>query len=86
VNATFQGFLDNKLPIETMWLDNDYMYDNQNFLWDKVNFGGLRSFIENYLRPLDIKFIPVIDGGDMAKRSQFVDPLDTIYDLFQRSN
>jgi len=52
-----------------MWLDNDYMYDNQNFLWDKVNFGGLRSFIENYLRPLDIKFIPVIDGGDMAKRS-----------------
>jgi alpha-glucosidase (family GH31 glycosyl hydrolase) len=77
-----QGFLDNKLPIETMWLDNDYMYDNQNFLWDKINFKGISSFVDQYLHNLNIKFIPVIDGGDMALRKKFVDSRDTIFDFF----
>jgi hypothetical protein len=61
------------------------MHDNQNFLWDKVNFGGIWSFVENYAHKFDIKFIPVVDGGDLALRKPFVDPLDKIYDLFERS-
>jgi len=61
------------------------MYDNQNFVWDKVNFKGIKGFIENYLHSHDIKFIPVIDGGDMALRKSFVDPLDKVYDLYERS-
>lgn len=28
LNNTVEGYVINKLPIETMWLDNDYMYDN----------------------------------------------------------
>jgi hypothetical protein len=27
----------------------------------------------------------VLDGGDMAKRDEFVDPLDYVYGLFERS-
>lgn len=45
----------------------------------------MRTYIEGYLRNHSIKFIPVIDGGDMALRKSFVDPLDYVYDLFERS-
>jgi len=45
------------------------MLDNQNFLWDKVNFAEIKPFIETYLqKEHNIKFIPVIDGGDIAVR------------------
>ena len=68
-----------------MWLDNDYMYDNQNFLWDKNNFNDMGMFVDSYLKDHDIKFIPVVDGGDLAKRMEFVDPNDGVYEFFERS-
>lgn len=68
-----------------MWLDNDYMLDNQNFIWDNVNFKGVKSYVENYLHKLNIKFIPVVDGGDIALRKAFVNPDDKVFDLYNNS-
>ena len=71
-----------KLPLETLWIDNDWMHDNQNFVWDQVNFGDIMTFMKS-LHKKNMKFIPVIDGGDIAIRREYVDPLDIVYKLLE---
>jgi len=56
------------------------MLDNQNFIWDDVNFANITMFIHN-LHTKNMKFIPVLDGGDIVLRREYIDPKDAVYNL-----
>jgi len=60
------------------------MHDNQNFIWDLVNFKDIMKFMKS-LHAKNMKFIPVVDGGDIALRRRYADPLDIVYEVVDLS-
>lgn len=67
---SLQGYIDNKIPIDTQWVDIDYMQDYKDFTFNQADylgqpgaFFGLRDFIDYLHDHLNMKFVPIIDAG-----------------------
>lgn len=64
-----QGYADNGIPLDTQWVDIDYMRDYQDFTYASVDmfgnpgsFAGLPDFVKS-LHQKNMKFVPIIDAG-----------------------
>lgn len=56
-------YLENHLPLESMWADIDYMSDYKDFTVDQKNFGDLGTYMASIKHDKQIKFVPIIDAG-----------------------
>jgi alpha-glucosidase (family GH31 glycosyl hydrolase) len=50
------------LPLDTQWVDIDYMHDYEDFDVEETKFGGLSDFITD-LHTDNQHFIPIVDAG-----------------------
>lgn len=50
------------LPLDTQWVDIDWMKDYRNFQLDPVNFGDLKNFTDS-LHQNHQYFVPILDAG-----------------------
>lgn len=57
------------LPLDTQWVDIDYMHDYENFVVEETRFGDLSDFVMN-LHASNQHFIPIVDAG-IAKKSDY---------------
>ena len=59
-----QGYKNFSIPLDTQWVDIDYMNDYQDFTFDQKEnkFGDLPSFVTN-LTSNNMHFIPIVDLG-----------------------
>ena len=54
VKDSMQGYIDNGIPLDTQWVDIDYMQDYKDFTYNGNNslgdvgaFSGLRDFVDD---------------------------------------
>lgn len=66
-----QGYIEQNIPLDTQWVDVDYMQDYKDFTYNdydfygnsgKGAFSGLREFVDG-LHQKNMKFVPIIDAG-----------------------
>ena len=57
-----KNYLDNKIPIESIWVDIDYMNEYTGFTVDTSRYPNLTSF-HNNIASHNIKFVPIVDAG-----------------------
>ena len=76
VNASMQGYIDNGIPLDTQWVDIDYMQDykdftvnDKDFLGNAGAFAGLSGFVDN-LHKMNMQFVPIVDAGISARPSE----------------
>ena len=62
LDDVLSGYSDNKIPLESIWLDIEYMDRYRNFLVNKTRFKNLR-FTANSLHKKNQKLITIIDAG-----------------------
>lgn len=69
------GYEEYGIPLDTQWVDIDYMHDYENFVLEETRFGrtdehiGLSELIED-LHGKDMHFIPIVDAG-FARRTDY---------------
>lgn len=56
------GYLENKIPLDTVWSDIDYMYNYRDFTVDPQKFSHLPKLIEE-LHKRNQQYVPIIDAG-----------------------
>ena len=71
-----QGYIDNNIPLDTQWVDIDYMQNYKDFTVNEVDFlgqpgafAGLPAFVDN-LHKMNMHFIPIIDAGISARPNE----------------
>ena len=74
----------NKIPLEGMWLDIEYMDGYKNFLVDKSRFTNLKSMATT-LHKKGQKLIPIVDAGFKADKKYTYYDTGTAHDLFIKS-
>jgi alpha-glucosidase len=59
-----EGYKNMSIPLDTQWVDIDYMNNYQDFTYDNSTdrFGGLPSFVQE-LKNKSMHFIPIVDLG-----------------------
>ena len=64
-----QGYIEQGIPLDTQWVDIDYMQDYNDFtyagkdpLGNPGSFSGLPDFVKK-LHSMNMKFVPIIDAG-----------------------
>lgn len=67
VEDVVQKYKDAKIPLDTQWMDIDYMEAYRDFTFDPTNFPveETRKFVEG-LHEDGMKFVPIIDPGIMV--------------------
>ena len=50
------------MPLETQWVDIDYMNDYRDFTYNEIDFKGLPGFVQD-LHAKNMRFVPIIDAG-----------------------
>lgn len=75
LQAAVKGYNDNKIPLDTIWSDIDYMHDYRDFTIDAVNFPGLATWVTGTLHTTGKHYIPIIDAG-IAYRPSATDAYD----------
>ena len=83
VKESAQGYIDNGIPLDTQWVDIDYMQDYKDFTVNEKNalgqngaFFNLSGFV-NELHSKNMKFIPIVDAGVSARPNQGYQAYDT---------
>ena len=72
--AVLSTYETTNFPLESMWVDVDYMDSFRDFTIDPDNFQYLSAFVDN-LHGLGKKFVPVVDGSISLQEG---------YDTYQR--
>lgn len=79
VQASTQGYIDNGIPLDTQWVDIDYMQDYKDFTVNEVDFlgnpgsfYGLSAFVDK-LHNMNMHFVPIIDAGISARPNEQYD-------------
>jgi alpha-glucosidase (family GH31 glycosyl hydrolase) len=69
VSEVVQKYAEHDLPLETMWLDIDYMNQYENFTIDPISFPmqKMKAFVEK-LHAKGQKIIPIVDPGIKIKQ------------------
>lgn len=70
------GYKEHDIPLDTQWVDIEYMEDYRDFTYDKKAFAGLPEFVEE-LHDKDMKFVPIIDAGVAIRPGQGYEAYDT---------
>ena len=83
MKASAQGYIDNGIPLDTQWVDIDYMQDYKDFTVNQLNaegqpgaFFNLSGYV-NQLHSMNMKFIPIIDAGVSARPKEGYQAYDT---------
>lgn len=71
-----KGYEDNNLPLDTLWMNVDYMEEYRNFEVDTVTFKGLPTFIEG-LHNKSMKVVATIIGAIAQRENGDYDAYDT---------
>jgi len=80
------NYIKNKIPIDTIWSDIDYMKNYEDFSYDNdKNFVDLPKFIEN-IKSLKMHFVPIIDMGIPYNKENNYYKLGKSLNLFINSN
>jgi alpha-glucosidase (family GH31 glycosyl hydrolase) len=68
VESIVQNYVNAKIPLDTQWMDIDYMQDYKDFTTDSKTFPAteMKNFV-NDLHANGMKFIPIIDPGIMVQ-------------------
>jgi len=78
VKQSMQGYIEQNIPLDTQWVDIDYMQDYKDFTYNdkdfygnsgKGAFTGLREFVDS-LHQNNMKFVPIIDAGISQRPGQ----------------
>ena len=94
VKASSQGYLDNKIPLDTQWVDIDYMQEYRDFTYAATDmnnnpgdFSGLPEFV-NELHSKNMRFVPIIDAGVAYRPGQDYGAFDRgmQQDVFLKAN
>merc|ERR1711871_1938680 len=66
VEDVVKGYQAAQIPLDTQWMDIDYMQNWRDFTWDAVNFPSneVASFVDS-LHEEGLHFVPIIDPGIM---------------------
>ena len=71
-----QGYIDNKIPLDTQWVDIDYMQDYKDFEYASTDMAGnpgsfnkLPTLI-NKIHSMNMKFVPIVDAGISYRPNQ----------------
>ena len=56
-------FVNNRIPVDSIWLDSGILEDGHNFIIDKKRFNGLKEFIEETKLKHKIHFVPILEPG-----------------------
>jgi alpha-glucosidase (family GH31 glycosyl hydrolase) len=69
IKEVLKGYADNSIPLDTIWMDIDYMNDYQPFTVDenRYNLNEFKSVLENYGK----KFVMIIEPTIGVKHSDF---------------
>lgn len=70
------GYKEHDIPLDTQWVDIEYMVDYRDFTYDKKAFAGLPEFIDK-LHDNNQKFVPIIDAGIAVRPDQGYDAYDS---------
>lgn len=65
--AVLSTYENTNFPLESMWVDVDYMDNYKDFTIDPENFKDLKEFVDN-LHGKNKKFVPVVDGSISLQR------------------
>lgn len=68
VESIVENYKNANIPLDTQWMDIDYMQNFLDFTTDSVNFplNEMTAFV-NELHQSGMKFVPIIDPGIMTK-------------------
>lgn len=69
VNQSVQNYKHYDLPLDTQWVDIDYMDRYRDFTYDNSSFEDLPKLVDQ-LHAMNKKFIPIIDIG-IAKQEDY---------------
>jgi alpha-glucosidase (family GH31 glycosyl hydrolase) len=68
--TSLNGYLENQIPLDTQWVDIDYMQNYKDFTYNQADywgqpggFFGLQEFIDFLHHGLNMRFVPIIDAG-----------------------
>ena len=62
VRAVANGYRNNGMPIDAIYLDIDYMEDYKDFTVNNARFPEFKSFVEE-MKSRNIRLVPIIDAG-----------------------
>lgn len=67
VESVVKGYQSAGIPLETQWMDIDYMQDYRDFTWDSKNFPAseVKQFVDS-LHSQGMHFVPIVDPGIMV--------------------
>lgn len=67
VEEVVQGYQDAGIPLDTQWMDIDYMEEYRDFTWSASNFNqqDVAKFVDG-LHSDGLHFVPIIDPGIMV--------------------
>jgi len=80
-----QKYNENKIPIDTIWSDIDYMKNYEDFGYDEENYKGLPEFVED-IKKSGIHYVPIIDMGIPFIKENYFYNLGKEYEIFIKSN
>ena len=60
--AVADGYRKNRLPLDMIYMDIDYMQDYKDFTFNREHFSDFPEFVKK-MRERHIRVIPIIDGG-----------------------
>eukprot|EP00605_Chrysophyceae_sp_TOSAG23-4_P000381 GSChrysophyteH1.ASY1.ANO1.437.1 assembled CDS len=68
VKEVVAGYQNAQIPLDTQWMDIDYMQNWRDWTWDSVNFPekDVSSFVDT-LHEGGMHFVPIVDPGIMIK-------------------
>ena len=71
------GYQNAKIPLDTQWMDIDYMQNYRDFTTDSTNFptAQVKSFVDS-LHSQGMHFVPITDPGIMVYPDHNYTPYD----------
>jgi len=62
IKDVVNGYRKNKIPLDTLWMDIDYMDNFKSFSWDEKNYGSKKD-MASWLKTKNVKLVTIIDPG-----------------------
>ncbi len=77
VEQVVAGYANAQIPLDTQWVDIDYMQNYRDFTTDSINFPS--SEMAEFVDQLHLNgqhFVPIIDPGIMVYKNEGYEPYD----------
>lgn len=71
VRAVAKGYRDNRIPLDMIYLDIDYMERYKDFTIDRERFPDFEELVQE-MKEQGIRLVPIIDGGVKAEKGYAV--------------